>query len=38
MVAVADYFSVKHRRIEGVGVTPDMPVDADTTQDVALGL
>jgi carboxyl-terminal processing protease len=38
MVPVADYFSVKHGRIEGVGVTPDMPVDADTALNAALGL
>lgn len=38
MVPVADYFSIRNGRIEGVGVTPDMAVNADQALDVALGL
>jgi carboxyl-terminal processing protease len=37
-VPIADYHSIKNGRIEGVGVTPDMPVNADRALDVALGL
>jgi carboxyl-terminal processing protease len=36
MVPVADYFSVK-RRTPGVGVSPDIPVDAGHVLDIALG-
>lgn len=38
MVPIADYLSIKHGRIEGIGVMPDMPVDADAALGVALGL
>jgi hypothetical protein len=38
MVQPSDCLSIKHRRIEGVGVTPDMPVDVDTALNAALGL
>ena len=37
-VPIADYYSIKNGRIEGVGVTPDISVDADQALDVALGL
>jgi carboxyl-terminal processing protease len=37
-VPIADYYSIKNGRIEGVGVTPDMPVESDRALDVALGL
>jgi carboxyl-terminal processing protease len=37
-VPIADYYSIRNGRIEGVGVTPDMPVNADRALDVALGL
>lgn len=35
---IADYYSIKNGRIEGVGVIPDISVDADRALDVALGL
>lgn len=38
MVPIADYFSIRNGRIEGVGVTPDMPVDANRALDIALAL
>ncbi|MGH8545134.1 MAG: S41 family peptidase, partial [Gammaproteobacteria bacterium] len=38
MVPIADYYSIENGRIEGVGVTPDMPVDADQALEVALDL
>jgi carboxyl-terminal processing protease len=38
MVPIADYFSIENGRIEGVGVTPDISVNADQALDVALGL
>lgn len=38
MVPIADYFSIKHGRIEGIGVTPDILVGADMALDRALGL
>lgn len=37
LVPVADYFSIANGRIEGVGVAPDIAVDADHALDVALG-
>ena len=37
-VPIADYYSIKNGRIEGVGVTPDISVNADEALDVALGL
>ncbi len=37
-VPIADYYSIKSGRIEGVGVTPDISVSADQALDVALGL
>jgi carboxyl-terminal processing protease len=37
-VPIADYYSIKNGRIERVGVTPDMSVNADQALDVALGL
>ena len=37
-VPIADYYSIKNGRIEGVGVTPDISVNADQALDVALGL
>ena len=36
MVPVADYFSVANGRVEGVGVTPDVPAAADQALQVAL--
>lgn len=36
LVPVADYYSIAHGRIEGVGVTPDIAVEADRALDVAL--
>lgn len=38
MVPIADYFSIENGRIEGVGVTPDIAVNADQALDIALGL
>lgn len=38
MVPIADYFSISNGRLEGVGVTPDMAVDAEQALDVALAL
>lgn len=35
---IADYYSIKNGRLEGVGVTPDIAVSADKALDVALGL
>ena len=35
---IADYYSLASGRIEGVGLTPDMPQDADTALETALGL
>jgi carboxyl-terminal processing protease len=37
-VPIADYYSVKNGRIEGVGVNPDIPVKAEQALDVALRL
>lgn len=37
-VPIADFYSIKNGRIEGVGVTPDILVNADQALDVALGL
>ena len=37
-VPIADYYSIKGGRLEGVGVTPDIPVSADQALDVAIGL
>ena len=37
-VPIADYFSIKGGRLEGVGVTPDVPVNADLALDVAMGV
>lgn len=36
-VPIADYFSIKNGHLEGVGVTPDIPVSADQALEVALG-
>lgn len=36
-VPIADYFSIKNGRLEGFGVTPDIPVSADQALEVALG-
>lgn len=38
IVPIADYYSIENGRIEGVGVTPDILVNADQALDVALGL
>ena len=35
-VPIANYYSIENGRIEGVGVTPDVAVDADQALDVAL--
>lgn len=35
---IADYYSLASGRIEGVGLTPDMPQDAETALETALGL
>lgn len=35
-VPIADYYSIRNGRLEGVGVTPDIPVSADQALDVAL--
>lgn len=35
---IADYYSVAHGRIEGIGVTPDIRAEADQADDVAFGL
>lgn len=37
-VPIADYYSIANGRIEGVGVTPNVPVAADRALEVALGL
>jgi carboxyl-terminal processing protease len=37
-VPIADYYSINGVRLEGVGVTPDIPVSADQALDVALGV
>ena len=37
-VPIADYYSIKGGRLEGVGVTPDISVGADQALEVALGL
>jgi C-terminal processing protease CtpA/Prc len=37
-VPIADYYSIKNGRIEGVGVTPDILVNADKALEVSLGL
>jgi hypothetical protein len=37
-VPIADYYSIKNGRLEGYGVTPDIPVSADRALDVALEL
>jgi carboxyl-terminal processing protease len=36
-VPIADYYSIRNGRVEGVGVTPDVLVSADQALDVALG-
>lgn len=38
MVPIADYFSTSNGRLEGIGVTPDLPVDPDRALDIALEL
>jgi len=35
-VPIADYYSIKGGRLEGIGVTPDIPVSADQAMDIAL--
>lgn len=35
-VPIADYYSVRNGRLEGVGVTPDIPVSADQALELAL--
>jgi carboxyl-terminal processing protease len=35
-VPIADYYSIKNGRLEGFGVTPDIPVSADQALEVAL--
>ena len=35
-VPIADYYSIRNGRLEGAGVTPDIPVSADQALDVAL--
>lgn len=35
-VPIADYYSIKNRRLEGFGVTPDIAVNSDQALDVAL--
>ena len=35
-VPIADYFSVRNGRLEGAGVTPDIPVSADAALEIAL--
>jgi carboxyl-terminal processing protease len=37
-VPIADYFSIQGGHLEGVGVTPDVPVSADQALDVAMEL
>ena len=37
-VPIADYYSIKGGRLEGVGVTPDIPVSPEQALDVAMGL
>lgn len=37
-VPIADYYSYKNGRLEGSGVTPDIPVSADEALQVAIGL
>lgn len=37
-VPIADYYSIKGGRLEGAGVTPDIPATADQALEVALGL
>jgi len=37
-VPIADYYSVRGGRLEGAGVTPDIPASADQALEVALGL
>ena len=36
-VPIADYYSIKNGRLEGFGVTPDIPVSADQALEAALG-
>jgi carboxyl-terminal processing protease len=36
-VPIADYYSIRSGRLEGVGVTPDIPVSADQALQAALG-
>ena len=36
-VPIADYYSIRNGRLEGVGVTPDILVSAAQALDVALG-
>ena len=33
---IADYYSIRNGRIEGVGVAPDVSIDADSALDYAL--
>ena len=35
---VADYYSIENGRIEGIGIDPDILVEADRALEVALGL
>lgn len=35
-VPIADYYSIRNGRLEGVGVTPDIPVSADQALELAL--
>jgi carboxyl-terminal processing protease len=35
-VPIADYYSISSARLEGTGVTPDVPVSADAALDIAL--
>lgn len=37
-VPIADYYSIKNGRLEGLGVTPDIQVGTDQALDTALGL
>ncbi len=36
-VPIADYYSIRNGRLEGFGVTPDIPVSADQALEAALG-
>ena len=37
-VPIADYYSIKAGRLEGAGVTPDIPATAEQALEIALGL